>query len=73
MSKRSSIVDTEKSAEPWREKLLKACTGRMTSTGEMTSCLGEISSFESQPGAVNGDGQGHVPESSRCLDGQNAG
>ena len=68
----SSIVDEEGSAEPWREKLCKSCTGRMT-RGEMASCLGESSSCESQPGAVDGEDQGHVLGSSRRLDGRDAG
>ena len=41
--------------------------------GKMTSCLGEISSCESQPGAVNVEDQEHVPGSSRRLDGRDAG
>ena len=72
MSERSSIVDEEGSAKPWREKLRKACTGRMT-RGEMTSCLGESSSCESQPEVVYGEDQGHAPGSYRRLDGRDAG
>lgn len=72
MTEGSSIVDEEGSAEPWREKLCKACTGRMI-RGEMTSCLGESSSCESQPGAVDMEDQGHVLGSSRRLDGRDAG
>ena len=39
----------------------------------MTSRLGESSSCESQPGAVDGEDQGHVPGRSKRLDGQDAG
>ena len=73
MTEGSSIIDEEGSAEPWREKLCKACTGRMI-RGEMTSCLGESSSCESQPGAMDMEYQGHaLLRSSRRLDGRDAG
>ena len=36
----------------------------------MTSCLGESSSCESKPGAVDGEDQGHVLARSRRLDGR---
>ena len=69
MSEGSSIVDEEGSAELGRETRWKACTGRMT-RGKMISCLGKSSSYESHPGAVDGEDQGHVQGNSRRLDGQ---
>ena len=71
MSEGSSIVDEEGSVEPWREKLCKACTGRLT-RGEMTSCPGDSLSCESLPGAVELEDQGHALGSSRRLDAHNA-
>ena len=41
--------------------------------GEMTSCLGESSSCESQPGVVEVEDQGHELGSARHLDGRDAG
>ena len=39
----------------------------------MASCLGESSSCESQPGAVEVEDQGHVLGGSRRLEGRDAG
>ena len=71
MSEGSSIADEEGSAEPLREKLRKSMYRE--DKRDMTSCLGESSFCETQPGAVDWEDQGHVLGSSRRLDGRDAG